>query len=84
LLGLVEDLAQLRDRREDQVDEEDEGQHGADVEPPTRSLDRCHPDDRREGQAAEEVGEREHQGEVLRCPHLSPVLSRDRPIEPLT
>ena len=82
-LGLVEDLAQLGDRQEQQVHQEQERHQLVEPEPPRRAVD--HPDghDGGEGEGAEQVGEREHHREPLRGAHLRPVLRGDGVVEAL-
>ena len=65
-LGLVEDLAQLADRAQQEVDQEHERDDLADVESPVIAVVRRRHHNAGERDGAEEVAEREHRGEVLR------------------
>ena len=63
-LGLVDDLADLGDREEQQVHQERERDDRAEVEAELDAGERGDRDDRRERDGAEEVADREHQREV--------------------
>ena len=80
-LRLVEDLAQLGDRDEQEVDEEDEGDQLAEVQAPCRTVDGADRHHAGQAQRAEEVGQREHHREPLGRAHLGPVLRADGVVE---
>src|SRR5690606_11895535 len=76
-LGLVEDLGQLGDGVEQQVDEEDEGDHLADAQAPTGPPGGPDRDDAGQGAGPEQVAQGEHGGDVAGGGQVGPVLAVD-------
>ena len=81
-LGLVEDLAELADRAQQQVDQEHERDDLAGVETPAAAVVRGGDHDGGEHDRAEEVAEREHRREVLRGRRPGPVRAVDAVAQP--
>ena len=81
-LGLVEDLAQLRDRAEDQVREEQERDDLTDVEPEAPTVEGGDDGDRGDGDRPEDVAEREHDREIEPGAHVRLVQAADALTQP--